>query len=389
MANGKNPFLNLPQSLRRVTSGSAFIPEIDGLRFLAIFPVILQHFSERISRKGPTPTGFNGLLVRVLSNGHIGVLIFFFISGFILTLPFGKQKLLNAPRVSISKYYLRRLTRLEPPYLVCMTLFLFLLVGVYHQKFGELFPHYLASCFYLHRLIYGNWSPINPLAWTLEVEVQFYVFAPLLTLFYFSFAKIRRRAVLIGLILAKLIIANTTPFFTSFSLTLPYYIEYFMLGILFADLYLSEWKDGVSKQRKFDFIAIISIIVLFSSWTWEQNVLLKLIFATSLFLTVYSCFRSVTVNHFFRNNWITALGGMCYTIYLLHLGLAEFIVGKFSHFILLTPWFVTNYIIGLILILPILFVVCVLFFLGIEKPCMDPKWPSKLRTQIASFLRMT
>ncbi len=165
----KNPFFNLPDSLRRVTSGAAFIPEIDGLRFLAIFPVILQHFSERLSRKGPHLEGFNEKMVGVLSNGHIGVYIFFFISGFILALPFGKQKLLQGKPVSISKYYLRRLTRLEPPYLICMTLFFLLLVKVYHEQFSELFPHYVASCLYVHRIIYGVWSPINPLAWTLEI----------------------------------------------------------------------------------------------------------------------------------------------------------------------------------------------------------------------------
>ena len=42
----------LPQKLSRVTSGGRFIGEIDGLRFLAIFPVLVQHLSERLQRYG-------------------------------------------------------------------------------------------------------------------------------------------------------------------------------------------------------------------------------------------------------------------------------------------------------------------------------------------------
>lgn len=374
----KNPFFNLPDSLRRITSGSAFIPEIDGLRFLAIFPVILQHFSERMSRKGPHLEGFDAKLVSVLSNGHIGVYIFFFISGFILALPFGKQKLLNAKTVSISKYYLRRLTRLEPPYLLCMTLFFLLLVKVYHEQFSDLFPHFVASCLYVHRIIYGVWSPINPLAWTLEIEVQFYLIAPFLALFYFSLGKIKRRVLLVSFIFLKIVIFCSTLFLDKFFLTLPYNVEFFVLGILLADIYLTEWKDGISKHKVYDLVAIFSIIVMFSSWTWDKNLPLKLIFIVSLFFAVYATFRSVLVNKFFRNNWITAIGGMCYTIYLFHLGLAEFFVGKFHSLFSITPYFFVNYLIGLIIFLPFCFIVCTTLFLAVEKPCMDPQWASKL-----------
>jgi len=383
----KNPFFNLPDSLRRVTSGAAFIPEIDGLRFLAIFPVILQHFSERISRKGPHPEGFDLQIVRVLANGHIGVYIFFFISGFILALPFGKQKLLNGKPVSISKYYLRRLTRLEPPYLLCMTLFFLLLVKVYHESFSELFPHFIASCLYLHRLVYGVWSPINPLAWTLEIEVQFYLIAPFLALFYFSCEKVKRRLVLIGFIVLKIVLFCTTKFLDKFFLTLPSVVEFFILGILLADIYLTEWKNGISKHRVYDLVAIVSIVVMFSSWTWGKNLPLKLVFIASLFFAVFGTFKSLSVNTFFRNKWVTAIGGMCYTIYLFHLGLAEFFVGKFYNLFAITPYFLLNYVIGLIVFLPFLFVVCTILFLAVEKPCMDPQWASKLWARVRGVKR--
>ncbi len=206
--------------------------------------------------------------------------------------------------------------------------------------------------------------------------------APFLALFYFSCAKNTRRLVLVGFIILKIVIFCTTLFLDKFFLTLPYNVEFFVLGILLADIYLTEWKDGISKHKIFDLVAIVSIVVMFSTWTWDKNLPLKLIFIVSLFLTVYSTFRSVLVNKFFRNKWITAIGGMCYTIYLFHLGLAEFFVGKSYSLFAVTQYFFVNYLIGLLIFLPFLFIVCTSLFLAVEKPCMDPQWASKLRARL-------
>lgn len=374
----QNFFSSFPDRLRRITSGSGFIPEIDGLRFLAILPVVLQHFSERILERVPAASVPDKHLSSVLANGHVGVYVFFAISGFILALPFGRHKLQGLQPVSLSKYYLRRLTRLEPPYLISLVVFFAVLVIVQHQDFNSLIPHFLASCFYVHRIVFGTWSPLNPPAWTLEVEVQFYAIAPFLTLLYFSMGSvIRRRALLITFIILKIVIANTTTWLDPFYLTLPFAIEFFTIGVLITDIYLTEWKDGIPRARIFDIITVVSIIILFSSWTWPKNLSWKFIFITALFMTLYGCFRSIAVNQFFRNKWVSAIGGMCYSIYLLHLPAAEFFAR------VLTP--VTNglpysvrYIIGIAVFLPVLFVICTIFFLLIEKPCMDPLWPQKL-----------
>jgi peptidoglycan/LPS O-acetylase OafA/YrhL len=101
--------------LRRVTRDGRWIPEVDGLRFIAIFSVILFHMlNEMIGRIGPVEPGYRWL-EQPLSNGFRGVTLFFVISGMILALPFARQYLESRP-VSLRKYYLRRVTRLEPPY---------------------------------------------------------------------------------------------------------------------------------------------------------------------------------------------------------------------------------------------------------------------------------
>ena len=377
-------FKNLPNILKRVTSGSRVIPEIDGLRFLAIVPVILQHFKERMERISPT---FNSkpdkIFDSILSQGHIGVYIFFCISGFILALPFAKQKLDNQKPVSLGKYYLRRLTRLEPPYIICLTLFFLVLVFLKHQSASQLLPHYWASFFYLHRIIYGVWSPINPLLWTLEVEVQFYIIAPFLAIAYFSIQqKWIRRVLIILIIVAKIVLANSTNLFDHLGITFPNVMEFFFTGILLSDIFVADWNGEINKHWIFNVITIFALLVLFSTWTWDKNILWKFLFLGALFLTIYSSFRATSVNSFFRNKWVTSLGGMCYSIYLIHLGLIEVFVGAFKRGILLTDHFMFNYFWGLLLFIPIILVASCTFFLVIEKPCMDPNWPIELYNKV-------
>lgn len=381
-------FAGMPGNLSRITSGSGFIPEIDGLRFLAIFPVVLMHLSERLYRvnaEGMTETEHG--IARVFDNGHIGVYLFFAISGFILALPFGAQKLLHKPPVSFKKYYLRRLTRLEPPYILIMALLFIILVLVKHEAFSDLLPHFLASMVYLHRFIYGTWTPINPPSWTLEIEVQFYVLAPILALLYFSIgAKWLRRSIMIAFILFKILIDNITTVLDPLYQTLPFLVQFFLVGIFMADIFLTDWSKGIRQRGIFDFLIPLCLVVLFSTWTWGKDLSWKFFFIAALFGTFYSSFRSVAVNRFLRNKWVTAIGGMCYTIYLLHLAFAEFFV-MVLHKLAPSLSYTAGLVVGLILFLPALFVVSSVFFVLIEKPCMDPQWPRKLRDWWLSAFR--
>src|SRR6185312_13640613 len=119
----------LLSKLSRVTTpGRTFIPQIDGLRFVAIMGVIACHARYYILFHHGLPVEASaGPIERTYNVGHYGVNLFFAISGFILALPFAKQMMGNEPRrLRLKDYYLRRITRIEPPYLIHLV-FLFLL----------------------------------------------------------------------------------------------------------------------------------------------------------------------------------------------------------------------------------------------------------------------
>jgi len=70
--------------------------------------------------------GATSWLNKVFSAGHNGVPLFFAISGFILSLPFARQGLGGGSPVSLRQYYIRRVTRIEPPYVIQ----LFIITGI-------------------------------------------------------------------------------------------------------------------------------------------------------------------------------------------------------------------------------------------------------------------
>ena len=61
--------------------------------------------------------------------GYFGVQLFFVISGFILALPYLRSADFNAPAPNTRSYYLRRLVRLDPPYIVSL-LVAFAVIGL-------------------------------------------------------------------------------------------------------------------------------------------------------------------------------------------------------------------------------------------------------------------
>jgi peptidoglycan/LPS O-acetylase OafA/YrhL len=165
---------------KRITTQKRFIPQIDGLRFVAIASVVLFHVYAALERGAvPTPIPFNTDVAKR------GVELFFAISGFILGVPFASRYLANAPKVKLKQYFLRRLTRLEPPYFLSLFAWAAMQDIVAHRSLADMAPHLAASAVYMHNLIFGAFpGAVNGVAWSLEVEIQFYCLVPLLALLF-------------------------------------------------------------------------------------------------------------------------------------------------------------------------------------------------------------
>jgi len=372
---------DIPSRLSRITSSGRFIPEVDGFRFVAILPVVIQHISERVQRYSEVQWAQpikQDSVAFLASRGTIGVYIFFAISGFILSLPFARYWLEGGKKVSLRSYFWRRLTRLEPPYMIWMTVFFLVLLIQGTYGVGELFSHFGASLFYMHNLAYGEYSIINPVAWSLEIEIQFYLLAPILTFLFFSIRMkwIRRVVLLSGILLLVGIQHQMGWYQSNAKLTILCQLQHFLVGFFLTDLYLTESKNTPrSSHWFFDSLAILSLFVLALSWSeeWMKN----LVFSSTLIIFFLTAYHGRISLKFLRNRWITAIGGMCYTIYLIHLPLVEGLVRLTKH-ITFTNIFSINLLLQVLLMTPIILAFSILGYLLLEKPCMDKHWPKKL-----------
>lgn len=164
----------------RVIHGEYF-PHIDGIRGLAVLPVVLFH-----------------ILAALCPGGFAGVDVFFVISGYLIT--GGILRDLDRGRFSISGFYHRRIRRIMPAYFVLIAAVFAAGCGLLYAKrlvflgesvaAGTLF----AANFHFWMLGGDYFAPrlhAQPLLhlWSLSVEEQFYLFIPLLCAVIFKFRR--------------------------------------------------------------------------------------------------------------------------------------------------------------------------------------------------------
>jgi peptidoglycan/LPS O-acetylase OafA/YrhL len=361
--------------LRRVTTSGRYLPEIDGLRFVAIFSVIFFHVYSQTRKMAPLPP----LLDTFISHGDRGVLLFFVISGFILALPFCAQYQGDQREVDLKRYFLRRLTRLEPPYLLCLVAALVMELTFKHRSFLPLLPHLLASAFYLHNLVYGTLSVINPVAWSLEVEVQFYCALPLLV-WVFALRPHWLRWSVIGLAIYAIGMLDLTLASGRLQSSLVNYFPYFLAGILLADFYTIMWAK-IPAGWWWDFVAVPLWVAIFYAPQWCLGYVIPVL----ILLAYLASLKGPYLSRFLRNPLVTVLGGACYSIYLIHFLIIGFAFHATRHLASTTSPTV-YYFVQTLSLIPACVLCGMIYYIFVEQPCMYPDWPWRLQSTLAPLL---
>jgi peptidoglycan/LPS O-acetylase OafA/YrhL len=155
-------------------------PEIDGLRAVAVIPVILFH------------AGFE-----YFSGGFVGVDVFFVISGYLITTIILSEK--EKGNFSLINFYERRARRIIPALFFVMLASTFAswfwLAPAHMKDFSE---SLLAVSLFSSNILFwqetGYWGVVNELkpllhTWSLAVEEQYYVFFPLFLMLMWRFGK--------------------------------------------------------------------------------------------------------------------------------------------------------------------------------------------------------
>jgi len=161
-------------------ASSYYRPEIDGLRALAVLPVLFFH------------AGFS-----LVSGGYIGVDIFFVISGYLITSILLRE--ISKNQFSIINFYERRARRILPAlFLVSLACIPFAYFWMLPFELKDFFDSVISINLFSSNFLFWRESEyfsaaaeLKPLlhTWSLSVEEQFYVFFPIFLYFLSRFKK--------------------------------------------------------------------------------------------------------------------------------------------------------------------------------------------------------
>ena len=237
--------------------------EIDGLRALAVLPVLLFHSG-----------------VPYLTGGFIGVDVFFVISGFLITTILLDE--IDQQKFSIIKFYERRARRILPA-LLAVIVFSSLMTTVITSSpyvlsnYGEsvLSVTLFASniFFWLQSGYFGHASEVSPLlhTWSLAVEEQFYLFFPLIAAWFYPFGRKKFGYLLIITVLLSLGIAEwgwrNSP--TGNFYLIPSRAWELLAGSLAALVISKPWINSLSKafSGHLALIGMLTVIVSYFTFT--------------------------------------------------------------------------------------------------------------------------
>lgn len=387
---------SLPSRLRRVTEGGAYRPEIDGLRFWAILPVVAWHSIQRVARAQPTLSPSERAQMLWVPEGWTGVVLFFCISGFIISSQFARRRK-EGRKISLGAYFYRRVTRIEPPYLILLFSTFVVVQGFgyrpqntlsfdkSHLAFG---PSLLASVFYVHGLVFNEMPRLFLGGWSLEIEVQFYVLAPLILAAFYR-AKAARARLMLGaaILIAALVVSRIADQVQGYGgwhrYTLIKYFGYFWLGVLLSEVSVEGLWPRLS-VKAWDVAGFAGLILYLLSGVAQHEASFGFDSLTLDGARVF-CFAGLfgaAVNGgAFRRlcslPWIALIGGACYSIYLSHVQTLQVIaplVAKWLH----PPTLGWAAIEALAVELPIVLTVGLIVYTFVERPFMTPDWPKKV-----------
>lgn len=229
-------------------------PDVDGLRTIAIIPVIIFHMH-----------------ANWLAGGFVGVDVFFVISGYLITSLLLRKMLLK--EFSFADFYIRRARRLLPAafamYVVVALAFLFAYPPPYFEKVsqGIFFSALFVSNIYFWKQggYFSENLELNPLlhTWSLSVEEQYYFVVPLLiflTLKWFRFSWLV--ALLVTATLVSLAIAIQYPSnsesYASFYLLVTRFYEMSIGGIVAA-----LHNRGIKTESHSGWLRLLGLCIVF------------------------------------------------------------------------------------------------------------------------------
>lgn len=306
------------------------IRELDGIRGIAILMVIIWHYIT-CQPKDLTPGTLLSYLHLPTQSFWTGVDLFFVLSGFLI----GGIILDNHSKQSFLKvFWIRRTCRIIP--VLSLLLLLCWIIGLlvnrdqYSWLFDELMPWWTYVSF-TQNIAMGVSGTLGghflDVTWSLAVEEQFYLVAPLLML---AVGRKLWLQALIPLISLALLLRIIFPGVHTYMNTV-FRMDALLLGVLVAALYRKPevWKFLLNNRG-----VVLSVFVCFLTITGTQLLRGFGVFEYSWFAILYSLFlvvallyQSSALTRILRAKLLCFWGSIAYGLYMYHQAVAGLLHG--------------------------------------------------------------
>lgn len=356
--------------------------DIDGLRSVAIIPVVLYHAG-----------------ISMFSGGFVGVDVFFVISGYLITSIILSD--IDKDRFTITNFYFRRVKRIFPAlYLLFIFTSVFCLFFYMPADLKAYGKSLFGSVFFISNVVFWREkgyfeaaSELKPLlhTWSLSVEEQFYIFYPVMMLLLAKYFRKRYvSAVFVVFTMSFLLCLWGTVKYSSASFfLLPTRAWELMIGCLLALGFFP--KTG--NVKLLNLLSASGIILIFYSvFSFDSETkfpgFMALIPCAGTALIIYSgCFVSASsdnakpiINKILSFKPFVIVGLISYSLYLWHWVLFAFrnYYKDVANSVLMSNW----------VLIPLSFIFAAVSYYIVEKPFRDIKWEDRKKLFAYSFAIM-
>ncbi|MFE7660663.1 acyltransferase family protein [Streptomyces celluloflavus] len=295
---------------------------LDGLRLLAALMVVFYHYVALARPWGHATDTIFPTAHRAAQYGWLGVEVFFLISGFVICMSVWGR--------TLGEFAVSRVSRLFPAYWAGI-----LLTVAVVKTWPEVtsIRGWNAVITNLTMLQGGNNTPnVDPVHWTLFVELKFYLIVAVVVLFGVTY---RNCLILCGVWTAAAALAPVlkTPLLTAFAM--PQYAPFFIAGIAFylmrrhrpnAVLWAIVILQLLLAQRYIPYRLATSVgkAAAEALPTWPARVVIITAFALVGAIALGACDR-------IRWKWLTTAGALTYPLYLIHLNIGMTLIHHFRN----------------------------------------------------------
>ncbi|WP_425077057.1 acyltransferase family protein [Psychroserpens sp. S379A] len=308
-----------------------YFPNLNGLRFIAAFLVLIHHIEQFKVIYGVANSQVKIPFIGII--GKLGVVLFFVLSGFLITyLLLVEEKTIK--KISISKFYMRRILRIWPLYFFIILLAFLVLPNIdifilpnYGKDviYSNLSWKLLLYVFFLPNLVLSLYGivPYASHTWSIGTEEQYYLVWPVLLKHIKKYRVVLMFAIIIIYLAVKFF------FTTSFASFIPHHkilrsfwnsfpIDCMAIGGIYAILLFQKHRFLKYLLRNDLFYASILIVSI---------LMIKGVRIPNFHYEFYSVFFGIIILNFsvndkiklsLENKILNYLGSISYGLYMYH-----------------------------------------------------------------------